>query len=166
MPSVASHLWEERGGADTSAGLSCNSSFRRVQYSKCGSRASTARSLQATGAAVSDLQTIGPLVVDKQPQEIVLRFYAAEDSYLAVPPNLGDDLAALAAGDADAFTNRRLVFDLVGLHGLSSRHLGILVTAAKALRPWGGLRLRGVSPEMQRLLDVTQIVQLFPLSDD
>lgn len=115
---------------------------------------------------MSDLHTIGPLVVDKQLQEIVLRFYAAEDTYLAVPPNLGDDLATLAAGDAEAFTDRKLVFDLVGLQGLSSRHLGILVTAAKALHPWGGLRLRGVSPEMRRLLEVTQIIQLFPLSDD
>ena len=166
MPSVASLLWEERTGSVASAGLPCNSSFRRVQYTKRVSRASTARSLRATGAAVSDLQTIGPLVVDKQPQEIVLRFYAAEDSYLAVPPNLGDDLAAFAAGDAEAFTDRPLIFDLVGLHGLSSRHLGILVTAGKALRPWGVLRLRGVSPEMRRLLEVTQIIQLFPLSND
>ena len=107
-----------------------------------------------------------PLEIDKQPDEIVLRFYAAEDCYLAVPPNLGDDLAALASGDAEAFKNRKLVFDLVGLQGLSSRHLGILVTAVKALRPWGDLCLRGVSPGMKRLLEVTQIIKLFSLRDD
>ncbi|UCG32906.1 MAG: hypothetical protein JSU68_14730 [Phycisphaerales bacterium] len=115
---------------------------------------------------MSEPQTIGPLVVDKQPQEIVLRFCAAQDSYLAVPPNLEEDLATLAAGDAEAFRNLPLVFDLVGLLGLSSRHLGILVTAGKALSPWGGLRLRGVSAEMKRLLEVTQIIKLFPLTND
>jgi len=114
---------------------------------------------------VGKTQELGPLILDLQPHEVVLRFLAAEDIYLAVPPSLEDDLAALVAGNAPAFEGKTMVFDLTGTRGLSSRHLGILVTAQKALRSCGGCVLRGVSPDLRYQLEVTQIAQLFTLED-
>ena len=77
---------------------------------------------------MGNTQEFGPLLVDLQAHEVVLRFLAAQDIYLAVPPSLGDDLAAMVAGNAADFQGKTMVFDLTGTGALRSRHLGILVS--------------------------------------
>ena len=112
---------------------------------------------------MSQSHHIGPLALNLEPHEVVLRFLGPKETYLAVPPTLENDLVSFAAERPEGFTGKKLVFDLAGIQGLSSRHLGILVTAQKAFRAQGGCVLRALAPDLRRQLEVTQIVQLFNL---
>ena len=116
--------------------------------------------------SVNQSHEVGPLTLSLEPDEVVLRLLGPKDIYLAVPPSLENELVSFAERHAAGFKGKTLVFDLAGVQGLSSRHLGILVTAQKAFRSRGGCVLRGVCPELKRLLQVTQIVQLFTLEGE
>jgi len=115
---------------------------------------------------VSDPEQIGPLGIEFHPAETVLRFRAVDDRFMAVPPSLESDLKALVRERPQAFERRKVLFDLQGVESMSSLHLGIMVTAHKALKPFARCTLRGVSAQMRRLLEVTRIGLLFPVEGD
>lgn len=108
---------------------------------------------------------IGPIQAEIGDSQVVLRFGNAQDLHLAVPPDLEKELADFADGRRADIQGKELIFDLESVCGLTSRHLGIMVTAHKAFQSYGGCRLRGLSPEIKRLLEVTRLLQLFPGSE-
>lgn len=108
---------------------------------------------------------IGPIQAEIGDRQVVLRFSDAQELHLAVPPDLEKELAGFAESRRADIEGKELIFDLEGVGGLTSRHLGIMVTAHKAFESFGGCKLRGLSPEMKRLLEVTRLLQLFPGSE-
>ncbi len=108
---------------------------------------------------------IGPLRIDQEKSQMVIRFADADKSYLAVPPSLEKDLTDFVKSCTPQMQSKTVVFDLEQVTALTSRHLGILVTAHKAFQPLGGCVLRGVSPAMKKLLKVTRMNRLFTATE-
>ncbi len=108
---------------------------------------------------------IGPVRIDQEESRIVIRFTDAHESYLAVPPDLEKDLTNFVKSCTPQMQSKTVVFDLEQVTALTSRHLGILVTAHKAFQPLGGCLLRGVSPAIKKLLEVTRMNRLFTATE-
>ena len=109
---------------------------------------------------------IGPVRIDQEESRIVIRFAHADEAYLAVPPDIEKDLAVFVKSCTPQTQSMTVVFDLEQVTALTSRHLGILVTAHKAFQPLGGCVLRGVSPAIRKLLEVTRMNRLFSAIED
>ena len=110
---------------------------------------------------MEQIREIGPLKVDTRGPEVILSFSASELDHLPVPSSLGSDLARSVSADPGSFAGKPVILDLSGLKWLNSLCLGVLVTTQKTMKAHGGCKLRGVSPEMRRLLEVTAIARLF-----
>ena len=113
-----------------------------------------------------NMAEIGPVRIEQEESQIVIRFADVEQSYLAVPPDLEKDLAVFVKSCTPQKQSKTVVFDLQQVTALTSRHLGILVTAHKAFQPLGGCVLQGVSPAIRKLLEVTRMNRLFAAIED
>lgn len=79
---------------------------------------------------------------------------------LSTAPQLRDELARLAAGGATMVT-----VDLSELAFLDSTGLSVLTTGLKRLRQQGGeLALRSPTPSTRKVLEITGLTEVFPIS--
>ncbi|MGI8983333.1 MAG: STAS domain-containing protein [Acidimicrobiales bacterium] len=79
---------------------------------------------------------------------------------MATAPQLRDELARLAANGAT-----RVTVDLGGLGFIDSTGLTVLISGLKRLRAQGGeLALRGPTPGTRKVLEITGLAEVFPIS--
>jgi anti-anti-sigma regulatory factor len=106
---------------------------------------------------------IGPMDVSISEGEAVFRFVDADSLLLEIPPTLESDLARSLHERCAELKGKTLVFDLAGLPAVNSRQLGMVLTVRKACEAGGPFQLRGVSPGVRRVLELTRMLGFFDI---
>ena len=104
---------------------------------------------------------IGPVTMVIQDDEVVFRFAESNPFLMEVPAFFGENIAAVLERQRDALVDRQPVLDLAWVPGISSRQLGMAMTLRERCQRLGRLRLRGLSPTLRRMLELTRLLSLF-----
>ncbi|MFQ6048968.1 MAG: STAS domain-containing protein [Phycisphaerae bacterium] len=115
---------------------------------------------------MSETIEIGPIVVSIGPDSLQLRFADPQAALLEVPPGLEAQLRDLARQHAGQLGGKPVVIDLQGVEFVSSRHLGVVLTARRALAPESRPILTNITPAVSRILDLTSLSGYFTIRSD